>query len=174
MKKILLIMCLLIYIAFISNIKKVKSEIVIPKEAIRLRVIANSNSKYDQNIKLQLTLELQKQIQNLLKDTTNFEEAKNIIKQNVGTLNSYVNKYLEENNYNQKYTVMYGNNYFPSKLYNGILYEKGYYESLVITLGKGEGKNWWCVLFPPLCLMETETDNNEYKFFVKEIIDRYF
>ena len=47
------------------------------------------------------------------------------------------------------------------------------YESLLVTLGKGKGKNWWCVLFPPLCLMETD-ENVEYKFYVKEIIDKYF
>ena len=58
-----------------------------------------------------------------------------------------------------------------------VLIEEGYYESLVITLGKGNGENWWCVLFPPLCLMEGEdnnTDEVEYKSFVKEMIDKYF
>ena len=71
----------------------------------------------------------------------------------------------------------YGINYFPEKKYKGVIYEEGYYESLVITLGKGNGENWWCVLFPPLCLMEGEdnnTDEVEYKSFVKEMIDKYF
>ena len=65
-------------------------------------------------------------------------------------------------------------NYFPSKEYKGVKYEEGYYESLVITLGKGEGDNWWCVLFPPLCLIEGEEDTEvEYKSIVMEILDKY-
>ena len=55
--------------------------------------------------------------------------------------------------------------------------DRGYYESLVVTLGSGEGKNWWCVLFPPLCFLDAEETRQkeevEYKFFIKEIIDKY-
>ena len=75
------------------------------------------------------------------------------------------------------YKVNFGINYFPEKNYKGVIYEEGYYESLVVTLGSGNGENWWCVLFPPLCLMEgeeTNTDEVEYKSFVKEMIDKYF
>ena len=66
-------------------------------------------------------------------------------------------------------------NYFPSKTYKGIVYDGGYYNSLVVTLGDGEGDNWWCVLFPPLCLMEENetTSDVEYKFFVKSIIEKF-
>ena len=73
--------------------------------------------------------------------------------------------------------VNYGLNYFPIKEYKGITYDDGYYESLVITLGQGQGKNWWCVLFPPLCLMDEEEENMEnveYKSFIKEVLDKYF
>ena len=69
-------------------------------------------------------------------------------------------------------------NYFPKKVYKGVTYEAGNYESLVITLGDGLGKNWWWVMFPPLCLLEAEeteeTTEVEYKFFIKELIDKYF
>ena len=61
--------------------------------------------------------------------------------------------------------------------YKGVIYEEGDYESLVITLGDGLGDNFWCVLFPPLCLLEaeeTDTDEFEYTSFIKEIIDKYF
>ena len=62
----------------------------------------------------------------------------------------------------------------PEKEYKGTTYEEGYYESLVITLGSGEGDNWWCVLFPPLCLLEAEdSDDVEYTSYVKELVDKY-
>ena len=177
MKKIVLVILLIFYISFISKINNVKlEEIIIPKDAIRLRVIANSNNEYDQKIKLKLTMEIEKRIQELLKGTKDIKEARNIIKNNVSNLNIEIKNILEKENYNQKYTIVYSNNYFPEKMYKGITYKQGYYESLVITLGKGEGKNWWCVLFPPLCLMEAEETGNhtEYKFFVKEILNKYF
>ena len=79
-------------------------------------------------------------------------------------------------NYENDYKLTFGNAFFPEKKYKGVIYEKGYYDTLLITLGKGEGNNWWCVLFPPLCLMEAEESNTgktEYKFFIKEILDKY-
>jgi stage II sporulation protein R len=158
--------------------KKVKSEYIkIPNEAIRLRVLGNSNTEYDQKIKMQLSIEIEKKISEILHNTTNVEEARNIIKENLDSLNEFIDTELKENNYNQKYTLTFGNTFFPEKKYNGIIYEKGYYETLLITLGEGNGNNWWCVLFPPLCLMEAEesnTNNVEYKFFVKEILGKYF
>ena len=75
------------------------------------------------------------------------------------------------------FQVHYGLNYFPEKKYKGVTYKEGYYESLVVTLGEGKGENWWCVLFPPLCLLEAEETNTnavEYKFFVQDLITKYF
>ena len=177
MKKILLIICIILLMSFLTNIKKVNSEeIIIPKEAIRLRVLANSNEEIDQKIKMKLSIELQKEISSLLKDTENIEEARIKIKNNIELLNLKAKEILKEENYDKKFTITFGNNFFPEKKYNGVIYEKGYYESLLVTIGHGEGNNWWCVLFPPLCLMEaneSETGEIEYKFFVKELIDKY-
>ena len=73
-------------------------------------------------------------------------------------------------------TIKYGFNHFPKKKYKGVTYKEGNYESLVITLGSGNGDNFWCVLLPPLCLLEGDdnsSSNIEYKFFVKDLIDKY-
>ena len=65
--------------------------------------------------------------------------------------------------------------FFPKKEYKGVVYKEGEYESLLITLGKGQGDNFWCVLFPPLCVMEEdETKDVEYKWFIKDILEKYF
>ena len=79
--------------------------------------------------------------------------------------------------YTNDYKINFGNNYFPEKSYYGVSYPEGNYESLVITLGKGLGDNWWCVLFPPLCLLEAQKDNLEkveYTFFIKKIIEKFY
>lgn len=174
MKKILIIM---IIIVLLSNINKVKSkDIVIPNDAIRFRIVANSNSKIDQDIKLKLSLEIEKELQTILKDTKDSKKAKEIIQNNIINLNKKIKDFLKREKYSEEYTLVFGDNFFPEKNYNGIIYEKGHYDTLTITLGKGKGHNWWCILFPPLCLMEAEKTNLEkveYKFFIKEILDKY-
>ena len=171
MKKLFIII-LIISVIFITSIKATSN--IIPDEAIRLRVIANSNSSYDQQIKLEVRDAIQLNLYNLLKETKGIEEARNIINNNLDDISNNVKEILEKENYNHNYTISFGQNYFPEKKYKGITYKEGYYESLVITLGSGEGDNWWCVLFPPLCLIEAEeSDEVEYKFFIKELIDKY-
>ena len=151
------------------------SENIIPDEAIRLRVIANSNIPYDQYIKIKVREKLQTKVYNLLNNIDNIKEARLIIISELKTLDDIVKEVLVEEKHFRKYDLTFGYNYFPKKEYKGIIYKEGYYESLLVTLGEGKGDNWWCVLFPPLCLIEAEeADEVEYKFFVKEIITRIF
>ena len=84
-----------------------------------------------------------------------------------------INNIFSNNNYKMDYNINFGYNYFPAKQFKGHTYEEGYYESLVVTLGEGKGANWWCVLFPPLCLIEaSEEDYDEitYTSYIKELI----
>ncbi|MBP3461694.1 MAG: stage II sporulation protein R [Bacilli bacterium] len=174
MKKIIIVFSIIFLFVYLTNVKG--KEVVVPKEAIRLRVIANSNSEYDQKIKMKLSIEIEEEITKLLKDTKNIAEARKIIKNNLQVLNMKVSEILKKEGYKDTYKLTFGNAFFPEKKYKGIIYEKGYYETLLITLGKGNGNNWWCVLFPPLCLMEAnenETGEVEYKFFVKELLEKY-
>lgn len=175
MKKVIIIVALFVGIFYMSH---KETEVIIPKEAIRFRVIANSNSSKDQQNKLIVRDSIQKQMTEDLNSTKNIEEARILIASNLNKYNNLIEKTLQENNINSDFNINYGMNYFPKKVYKGVTYEAGNYESLVITLGDGLGKNWWCVMFPPLCLLEAEeteeTTEVEYKFFIKELIDKYF
>ena len=106
------------------------------------------------------------------------DEARSLLKNNTISLEKSIEETLLQNNMNPIFDINYGMNYFPEKIYNVVEYKAGEYESLVVTLGEGVGDNWWCVLFPPLCLMEAEevkdSEKIEYKFFVQELIDKYF
>lgn len=171
MKKISIVL-LIVIILILSNTKARAN--IIPDEAIRFRVIANSNSDYDQEIKMLVKDSVEKKLYKLLKNTKGIDSAREIINANIDDIDNVVNKTLKDNNYDKEYNINFGMNYFPEKEYKGVTYDEGYYESLVITLGKGEGNNWWCVLFPPLCLLEAEeSDEVEYKFFIQELIDKY-
>ena len=148
---------------------------IIPDNAIRIRVIANSNSKYDQEIKMKVKNQVEYDMYNLLKNTRKIEEARELIKNNLDSLEDNIYTTLQKENYKQPFTVNFGLNYFPKKEFKGITYNEGYYESVVITLGEGLGDNWWCVLFPPLCTLEAEESTDvEYTTMVKTIIDKYF
>lgn len=171
MKKIILVLGAIMVLFLISTKEEVY---VIPSDAIRFRIIANSNSIKDQHIKQQVKLALEKEIVKTTVNAKNKEEAKLKITKNLDNYQTIVKKVLKDNNENIKFDINYGDNYFPEKIYKGIKYEKGNYESLVITLGKGAGNNWWCILFPPICSLDESTSSEvEYKFFIKEIVKKY-
>ena len=167
MKKIIIVLFFVVFVSFLVNGKE---EYIIPDSAIRLRVIANSNTFEDQATKM----EIKQNIETILKDdligVANKTSAKETIQNKIPEMKTMLN------NYNIKYNVNYGQNYFPQKTYKGVEYPEGNYESLVVTLGSGAGENWWCVLFPPLCLMDAEETNVsdvDYRFFVKDLFEKY-
>ena len=170
MKKIIiLIIPLIIYVVLSSYFTKNN---VIPANAIRIRILANSNRIEDQELKIKVKENLEPYLYQLLIDNKNVEEAKLSIINNMHN----IKKNIEDTLQNRiDYKINFGKNYFPTKEYKGIVYEEGYYDSLLITLGNGLGDNWWCVLFPPLCLLEGQDYSDvEYTTFVQELIDRYF
>lgn len=171
MKKIVIIILVIVLGYYLMQTGEATE---IPDEAIRLRVIANSDSEYDQEIKMKVSEKLQSRLYNLLKNTKGLQEAESIINKNMNNIESDIKNVLNNEGYTLGYKINYGLNYFPEKKYKGVTYKAGEYESLVVTLGEGKGKNWWCVLFPPLCILEAEESTEvEYKFFIKEMIDKY-
>jgi len=149
------------------------TELSIPSESIRLRVIPNSNDPKDITIKEKVKKYLENDIYKLLKDTKDIEAARNIIKSNITSIENNIDSIFKNNNYNLNYNVNYGSNYFPEKTYNNETYEEGYYESLVIYIGEAKGDNWWCVLFPNFCLADN-TKDTKYKSVIKELINKIF
>ena len=176
MKKIIfLFLGIIITYILIGNV--LANNNLIPDEAIRIRVIANSNSEYDQEIKNKVKEKLEYDMYNILKNTNDLDEARNLISGNLDNVEKNIYKTLQEENYKLPFSINFGLNYFPKKEFKGITYDEGYYESVVVTLGEGLGNNWWCVLFPPLCMLEAEETNTtdvEYTTMVKTIIDKYF
>lgn len=166
------IIVIVIYVTISNFISK---KYVIPKEAIRVRVIANSNNQYDQEIKMNVADIVEKDMYSIMDKVDNVDNARIKINNNINVLSQDITKYLNKVDYDKDFNINFGYNYFPKKEYKGIEYKEGMYESLVITLGNGEGNNWWCVLFPPICMIEAEESSNvEYTTMVKEIMNKYF
>ena len=166
---------ILIALTYIIIGNVIAENAIIPDDAIRIRVIANSNSEYDQKIKTRVKETVEYDMYNMLKNTTDLEEARSIIKNNLNNVENNIYTLLQNEKYSLSFNVSFGLNYFPKKEFKGITYNEGYYESVVVTLGEGLGDNWWCVLFPPLCMIEAqESTNVEYTTVVKEVINKYF
>ena len=145
-------------------------EIIIPNDAIRFRVIANSNSVEDQEEKTIIKDKIEQEVYALINGADNTSEVRSLIQDNMEEIEAIVDTYQVP------YTISYGNNYFPSKNYKGVMYPAGNYESLVITLGEGAGNNFWCVLFPPLCLLENskqDVSDVDYQLYVKKLLSGF-
>lgn len=176
-RTILIILTIIVAFLVYINVNAEVDEIVIPEAAIRVRVIANSNSIHDQSMKMKVKEKIEKTLSPMLIDIDNVSEVRTIISQQQEQLKKDIEVLFADNEYNQDFVIHFGDNYFPEKDYKGIHYEAGAYESLVVTIGEGEGDNWWCVLFPPLCLLEAEDNNTsdvEYQFFVTKMLDKIF
>lgn len=128
--------------------------LVIPQEAIRLRILANSDSEGDQALKRLVRDAVNKEITEWVSELTSIEEARSLIKSRLPEIQEIAENVVEEENSDQTVKANFGKVDFPTKLYGQFLYPAGEYEAILITLGEGDGANWWCVLFPPLCFLD--------------------
>lgn len=119
---------------------------------LRLHIIANSDSDADQKLKLAVRDEILKSSINFFKDCNTVGDA--IIKadQNVEDISKIANRVIAQNGYDYKARVSVGDRYFDTRVYDDFTLPAGKYKSLIVDLGKAEGKNWWCVVFPCVCV----------------------
>ena len=163
--KIRLSILVLCFIAVISvmtvsingEIKKIDSMSVDYKEKlIRFHVLANSDSEEDQNLKLKVRDAIIDYLQPKLINSSSIEESESIIISEYNNLEKIGKNIIEENGYN--YDIKVGIEYskFPTKQYSNVVLPSGEYKALRIIIGSGQGKNWWCVMFPPLCFVDEQ------------------
>lgn len=153
-KNILLIVLLLfiyIIICAFSYVNAISTDI--QNNVFRLHVIANSNQEYDQNLKYLVRDAILNHINSITKNKTK-EEVILYVQNNLDKLQKIAQNVIFENGYNYDVTVSIGNFPFPTKKYGDITFPPGFYDALKIEIGKAEGKNWWCVMFPPLCFVD--------------------
>lgn len=175
MKKTIFIILIIIISIFVYI--NVNAEVIIPGDAIRVRVVPNSNSVLDQNMKEKVKNYVSNYMTLKLDGVTSVDKAREVIEESQDELNGDIKKLFDDNNYEMDFTINFGKNHFPDKAYKGVIYDEGDYESLVVYIGEAQGDNWWCVLFPPLCLLEADENDTgevEYKTLVGEVIDKIF
>jgi stage II sporulation protein R len=158
---ILILISLAVMFLFFETQTKVanatmNASVKIPEESIRLRILANSNTDADQKLKREIRDEVNAQITTWVDELHSLDEAREIIRQQLPVIEEIVENKLNEAGIEKTFSVELNEVAFPTKMYGDFIYPAGKYEAVLITLGEGEGKNWWCVLFPPLCFLDFE------------------
>lgn len=170
MKKLIILLILAGGFTLLSNSNEY---VEIPSSSIRMRVIANSNEKEDQEDKKIIKSILESNLYDLIKDVDKSEDIDRTILENQEKIDETIKKEIERRDMNITFKSNFGMNYFPEKEFKGLTYKAGNYKSYVVTLGEGEGDNWWCVLYPPLCLVDENKEDYEYHYLIKDALEKY-
>lgn len=144
-------------------------------EYLRVHIRANSNSEADQNVKYKVKDEVIESLIPILAEIEDFEEAKNVLEEKIPFIESVANRVLKEEGFSYRSTAAINNEYFPTRKYDELVLEEGFYDALIINLGSGTGDNWWCLVYPAFCFTQTtKTDNIVYISKIWEIINSVF
>jgi len=119
---------------------------------LRLHIIANSDSEKDQNLKLLIRDEILSMSETVFSDSNSLDEAVISAECSCEQIESIANRVIKENGFDYTAKVRVGDSYFETRVYDDFTLPAGTYKSLIVDLGAGKGKNWWCVIFPQVCL----------------------
>ena len=134
--------------SYATNISEGLSENI-----FRLHILANSDSEEDQNLKLKVRDAILEYMKTLTDDTSDKQAVIALSKKHLQDFEKIAEDVIHENDYNYSVNIEIGNFYFPTKYYGNISLPAGNYDALKIEIGKADGQNWWCSLFPPLCFV---------------------
>lgn len=149
---VLILFSIFISISAISYVNAVSEDI--EQSVFRLHVIANSDSKDDQNLKYIVRDGILDYINKLSANCSSKEEVILLANENKEELYKIAKKIIEKNGYNYNVNISIGNFEFPTKTYGDISFPAGNYDALRVEIGEAKGQNWWCVMFPPLCFVD--------------------
>lgn len=129
---------------------------------IRFHVIANSDNDDDQQLKLKVKNRVIDYLYPYLNSSQSLDESRKIIKDKMEDVKTLAQQVIKDNNYDYDVKVELSRENFPDKSYGNITLPQGNYEAFRIIIGSGQGRNWWCVMFPPLCFVDESKAQVEY------------
>jgi stage II sporulation protein R len=145
---------------------------------IRFHVLANTDAPEDQELKLKVRDRIIAEMNPKFEKSKSLDQSRSIIEENLKDIEAIAEAEVQRNGYNYDVAVKLEEAVFPTKNYGSITLPAGTYEALRVVIGKGEGSNWWCVLFPPLCFIDMkngltneETKNNLMNVLTEEEFD---
>ena len=164
-EKIILLLCVLVLCLAICNVLPIHGEEKIYESVVRLHVLANSDSEEDQELKLKVRDAILGYTSPKVIDSKSREEAIEILQGELDNIQNIAKQVVRDGGYDYAVEVSLGLEDYPTRNYESMSFPSGEYVSLRVLIGKAEGQNWWCVLFPPLCLSAaSEKAENEDAF----------
>ena len=160
MKKLLIPMIAVLLLTAMT-VFPTASDMEIYDKVIRLHVIANSDSDEDQALKLKVRDGILTTVEELTRDCKTKDEAEEVLRDNSDAIRDAALRVLEENGSDQSVSIEIGQEKYPTREYGDLRLPSGTYCSVRVKLGEADGKNWWCVLFPPLCLNSSVKQEEE-------------
>ncbi len=165
MKKSLILVLSICMVFLIIGLLPVHGEAEIYDSVLRLHILANSDSDEDQALKLKVRDAILAEGGELFRDCRDLQEATDAVEKNREKLLEIARRTIADEGYDYPVELKLSEEEYPIRTYGAVCFPSGRYLSLQILIGEAEGKNWWCVLFPPLCLSAaTETKENEDAF----------
>lgn len=159
-KKLLICAFIILAISLVAGMFPVHGESEIYDTVVRLHVIANSDSEEDQNLKLKVRDRILELVEPAVKDCKSQSEAIAAIGKIIDELEIAAEETVSKEGYSYDVRIVIGDEYYPTKNYESCAFPAGEYVSLRVCIGDASGANWWCCLFPPLCL-SASGDNAE-------------
>ncbi len=135
----------------------------ISNDVFRLHIIANSDSVADQNLKLKVRDEVLQYTYSLFDNAKSKEEAESVISDNLQKISNVAYTEVLDNGYDYEVEAEITNMYFSTRYYENYTLPSGKYDALRITIGSGKGKNWWCVMYPSICISSVEEQDEKAK-----------
>lgn len=133
------------------------------QDVFRLHILANSDSEADQSLKIKVRDEVLDYTEDLFNSANSKEEAESIISDNLQSISNVAYQTVLDNGYDYVVTAEITNMYFTTRYYEGYTLPSGMYDALRITIGEGEGHNWWCVMYPSICISSAEDKESKAK-----------
>lgn len=164
-QKILMLACVFTLCAALCNVLPIHGEEKIYESVVRLHVLANSDSDEDQALKLKVRDGVLSYVSPRVIDSQSREEAERILQNELENIQKIAAETVAREGYNYSVRVTLTVEEYPTRNYEAMSFPSGEYISLRVMIGEAEGQNWWCVLFPPLCLSAaSESVENEEAF----------
>ncbi|MCM1324934.1 MAG: stage II sporulation protein R [Acetobacter sp.] len=142
-------------------------------EYLRIHIRANSNSEVDQAVKYKVKDAVVEALIPLLSEVETKVDAEEMMRENFSLIESVANFILEGEGLTYRAHARLDNEFFPTRTYDGstepLTLKEGYYDSLILDLGTGEGNNWWCVVYPAFCF--TKTNNFDNVVYISKILE---
>lgn len=163
MKYLVTFACLVLACCLFCGFMPTDDDRIIYENTVRLHVLANSDSEHDQSVKLAVRDAVLEEMQEILANAENHEDAVSVITENLDRIREVCNETLEALGEELTATVILSEENYPTRHYETMSLPAGTYQSLRIQIGAAEGKNWWCVLYPALCTNVAKTEESLIK-----------